>query len=253
MYILHLFISIYIYICINLYSICFHQRNMSCIPHPVFFYMSLIKTKGLLKSVTDFHMFLHHRQFAQRLNPRNLHQREAKIHKWSRKGMIYLNLVGGWTNPFEKYAPQIGSSPQVWVKIKNLSNRNLPSGKLTWQAGMTSHFLIGNTSTQSGAPLFQPAMLVYRSVSEYYEERLVKIDTPPHKNEHLAWNWTISTSKIIFQPIICSRDILVFRGGATSSSEGHLHQTLLPASFGFLVSSARIPDLWESELPPTRK
>ena len=30
------------------------------------------------------------------------------------------NLVGGWTNPFEKYARQIGSSPQVEVKMKNL-------------------------------------------------------------------------------------------------------------------------------------
>ena len=30
-------------------------------------------------------------------------------------------LVGGWTNPFEKYARQIGSSPQVGVKMgKNI-------------------------------------------------------------------------------------------------------------------------------------
>ena len=29
-------------------------------------------------------------------------------------------LVGGWTNPFEKYARQIGSSPQVGVKIPKI-------------------------------------------------------------------------------------------------------------------------------------
>ena len=29
-------------------------------------------------------------------------------------------LVGGWTNPFEKYARQIGSSPKVRSKIKNI-------------------------------------------------------------------------------------------------------------------------------------
>ena len=34
-------------------------------------------------------------------------------------------LVGGWTNPFEKYARQIGSSPQVGVKIKNIWNHHL--------------------------------------------------------------------------------------------------------------------------------
>ena len=31
-------------------------------------------------------------------------------------------LVGGWTNPFEKYARQIGSFPQVGMKIKNIWN-----------------------------------------------------------------------------------------------------------------------------------
>ena len=33
-------------------------------------------------------------------------------------------LVGGWTNPVEKYARQIGSSPQVGVKIKNIWNHH---------------------------------------------------------------------------------------------------------------------------------
>ena len=34
-------------------------------------------------------------------------------------------LVGGWTNPFEKDARQIGSFPQVGVKIKNIWNHHL--------------------------------------------------------------------------------------------------------------------------------
>ena len=34
-------------------------------------------------------------------------------------------LPGGWTNPFEKYARQIGSFPQIGVKITNLWNHNL--------------------------------------------------------------------------------------------------------------------------------
>ena len=34
--------------------------------------------------------------------------------------MGYNLLVGGWTNPFEKYARHIGSFPQVGVKMKNI-------------------------------------------------------------------------------------------------------------------------------------
>ena len=36
---------------------------------------------------------------------------------------IYSKLVGGF-NPSEKYASQIGSSPQVGVKIKNIWNHH---------------------------------------------------------------------------------------------------------------------------------
>ena len=36
----------------------------------------------------------------------------------------YGFLVGGWTNPFEKYARQIGSFPQVGVKIKDIWNHH---------------------------------------------------------------------------------------------------------------------------------
>ena len=35
------------------------------------------------------------------------------------------NVVGGWTNPFEKYARQLGSFPQVRVKLKNIWNHHL--------------------------------------------------------------------------------------------------------------------------------
>ena len=34
------------------------------------------------------------------------------IYKNWTKGQSQSNLVGGWTNPFEKYARQIGSFPQ---------------------------------------------------------------------------------------------------------------------------------------------
>ena len=56
----------------------------------------------------------------------------------------HLGLVGGWTNPFEKYARQNGSFPQVGVKIKNIWNHHLVDGvflfvekkisKKTWHA-----------------------------------------------------------------------------------------------------------------------
>ena len=36
------------------------------------------------------------------------------------KILQHVSLVGGWTNPFEKYARQIGSSPQVKGEHKNV-------------------------------------------------------------------------------------------------------------------------------------
>ena len=33
-----------------------------------------------------------------------------------------MNLVDGWTNPFEKYARQIGSFAQVRLDMKNVWN-----------------------------------------------------------------------------------------------------------------------------------
>ena len=43
--------------------------------------------------------------------------------------MITRKLVGGWTNPSEKYARQFGSFPQIEMKIRNIWNphpENLP-------------------------------------------------------------------------------------------------------------------------------
>ena len=42
-------------------------------------------------------------------------------------GFYMLSIVGGWTNPFETYARQIGSFPQDlgWVKIKHIWNHHL--------------------------------------------------------------------------------------------------------------------------------
>ena len=36
-----------------------------------------------------------------------------------------LILVGGWTNPFEKYARQVGNLPQAGLKIKHILNHHL--------------------------------------------------------------------------------------------------------------------------------
>ena len=51
------------------------------------------------------------------------------------------HLVGGWTNPSGKYARQIGSFPQVGVKIKNIWNHHLaivihldPAGRPSWKS-----------------------------------------------------------------------------------------------------------------------
>ena len=49
-------------------------------------------------------------------------------------------LVGGWTNPFEKYARQIGSSPQVGVKIKNIWNHDVVLYE--HNMGISSHLLV---------------------------------------------------------------------------------------------------------------
>ena len=51
----------------------------------------------------------------------DLHGRAVSFREGSGKGL----LVGGWTNLFEKYARQIGSFPQVRVKIKNVWNHHL--------------------------------------------------------------------------------------------------------------------------------
>ena len=42
--------------------------------------------------------------------------------RWS---LIFYDLVGGWTNPVEKYARQNGNLPQVGVKIKHIWNHHL--------------------------------------------------------------------------------------------------------------------------------
>ena len=41
------------------------------------------------------------------------------------------SLVGGWTNPFEKYARQNGNLPQIGVNIKNIWNHQLDQLKNT--------------------------------------------------------------------------------------------------------------------------
>ena len=43
-------------------------------------------------------------------------------------------LVGGWTNPCEKYARQIGSFRQVGVKMKNMWNHQLGNYDVSWNS-----------------------------------------------------------------------------------------------------------------------
>ena len=38
------------------------------------------------------------------------------------KILVEQKLVGGWTNPFEKYARQNGNLPQIGMKITNIWN-----------------------------------------------------------------------------------------------------------------------------------
>jgi len=46
--------------------------------------------------------------------------------------MIESTLVGGWTDPFEKYARQIGSFPQVGMKINNIWNHQPVNDAVTY-------------------------------------------------------------------------------------------------------------------------
>ena len=70
-----------------------------------------------------------------------LHTAPETIQKWQQffsthafrnrhgdvKKCVYKLLVGGWTNPFEKYARQNEHHPQMGVKIKNVWNHH-PDG-----------------------------------------------------------------------------------------------------------------------------
>jgi len=50
------------------------------------------------------------------------------------------NLVGGWTNPFEKYARQIGSFPQV----RDEKNKYLkPPPRNPWHTGISELYCFG--------------------------------------------------------------------------------------------------------------
>ena len=58
--------------------------------------------------------------------PHNTHMMMWSACRGKTWGLLWSHvLVGGWTNPFEKYARQIGSFPQIGVKIKNIWNHHL--------------------------------------------------------------------------------------------------------------------------------
>ena len=48
------------------------------------------------------------------------------------RGLFSYFLVGGWTNPSEKYSSNWMTSPIFGVKIKNIWNHNLHPWRLTW-------------------------------------------------------------------------------------------------------------------------
>ena len=61
-------------------------------------------------------------------------------------GRNQTSLVGGWTNPFEKYGRQNGSSPKLGWKIKNIGNHYISR----------SLFLSQNQPTNFHLPSFSP-------------------------------------------------------------------------------------------------
>ena len=100
---------------------------------------------------------------------------------WSKYLMyIYIihmihNVVGGWTNPFEKYARQLGSFPQVRVKLKNIWNHHLDNvvlvffwRRIKWHGSNFFHVLL-KTRVHWDAPMHSKG-------------------TNPHIHQ-TSWNW----------------------------------------------------------------
>ena len=52
-------------------------------------------------------------------------KRESDFITYSKTNLQQIHLVGGWTNPSEKYDRQIGSLPQIGMKMKNIWNHRL--------------------------------------------------------------------------------------------------------------------------------
>ena len=77
-------------------------------------------------------------------------------------------LVGGWTNPSEKYARQIGNLPQIGVKIKSIWNHHVEekgafkknwagfkftsTSWLKWLVGFVGFLLLGGIHLCFGCP-----------------------------------------------------------------------------------------------------
>ena len=98
------------------------------------------------------------------------------------------SLVGGWTNPFEKYARQIGSFPQIGLKIKKyLSCQPLV------------HFYVFHVSFREGWPWFPLRMLQSCGFVVLLLVRfqcLVNINqTRTHFGFLLVWIWSTQQRK----------------------------------------------------------
>ena len=58
-------------------------------------------------------------------------KRERDFITWSKTNLQRIHLVGGWTNPSEKYDRQIGNLPQIGMKIKKYL-KPPPSDPIPW-------------------------------------------------------------------------------------------------------------------------
>ena len=89
-------------------------------------------------------------------------------------------LVGGWTNPFEKYARQIGSFTQVGMKIKKYL-KPPPS----WLQSVSDLVALGVTTFLSANSVDLPAFMwnkiVQRPLHEFYKHKNISTKTIIHE------------------------------------------------------------------------
>ena len=89
---------------------------------------------------------------SQAPNKRLTDQLNLKFQQWQNESF----LVGGWTNPFEKYARQNGNLPQIGVKIPKIFELPPPSFVFCWSVVFFSfgqHVFVIMTTTTFSLPV----------------------------------------------------------------------------------------------------